>query len=145
MEKQKTIARELSLSGIGLHTASRVNVVFKPAPEDSGINFVRVDLPEKPVIKVGVESLLVSGSSLRRTSIGCGGVEIQTIEHLMAALAGIEIDNIRIELDNVEVPGLDGSSLNFLEMLHGAGIAEQEKERRYFAVRDPIVVEEDSA
>lgn len=145
MEKQKTIARELSLSGIGLHTASRVNVVFKPAPEDSGINFVRVDLPEKPVIKVGVESLLVSGSSLRRTSIGCGGVEIQTIEHLMAALAGIAIDNIRIELDNVEVPGLDGSSLNFLEMLHGAGIAEQEKERRYFAVRDPIVVEEDSA
>jgi len=145
MEKQKTIAKELSLKGIGLHTANKVNITFKPADVNSGINFIRVDLPDKPVIKASVSSLLTSGRSPRRTSIGQDGAEVQTIEHLMAALNGAGIDNINIEIDNNEIPGMDGSSLNFLELFNKAGIVEQEKERHFFSVKEPVFVEEDGA
>lgn len=145
MDKQRTIGKELSLKGIGLHTANKVNLTFKPADADSGINFIRTDLAGRPVIKASVEHLLCSSASHRRTSIGKDKVEIQTIEHLMAALAGGGIDNINIEIDNDEVPGLDGSSLNFLEVLKDAGIVEQEKERRYYSLKEPIFVEEDGS
>ncbi|MFH1458595.1 MAG: bifunctional UDP-3-O-[3-hydroxymyristoyl] N-acetylglucosamine deacetylase/3-hydroxyacyl-ACP dehydratase [Candidatus Omnitrophota bacterium] len=145
MEKQRTITKELALSGIGLHTAKKVNMAFKPAEEDSGIQFIRVDLPRKPVIRACVENLLSSTLTPRRTSIGTQGVEIQTIEHLMASLAGLSIDNIAIELDNDEVPGLDGSSLNFLEILYDAGIKEQKKERQYYSIKEPIYAEEEDS
>ncbi|MCX5703596.1 MAG: UDP-3-O-acyl-N-acetylglucosamine deacetylase [Candidatus Omnitrophica bacterium] len=145
MLKQRTIAKELSLKGIGLHTANKVNITFKPAEVDQGINFIRTDLPNRPLVKASVEDVLSSSSSPRRTSIGQDNIEIQTIEHLMAALAGAEVDNINIELDNSEVPGLDGSSLNFLEIINKAGIREQEKERRYYAIKEPIFVEEDGS
>ena len=145
MDKQKTIGKELSLKGIGLHTANKVNVTFKPAQTDTGINFIRTDLPDRPVIRASVDYLLSPSVSPRRTSIGKDKVEIQTIEHLMAALCGLGIDNIYIEIDNDEVPGLDGSSLNFLEILNKCGIVEQEKERRYYSIKEPIVVEEDSS
>ena len=145
MDKQRTIAKALSLKGVGLHTANKVNITFKPADVDSGINFIRTDLPNRPVIKAAVDCLLSSSLSPRRTSIGKDSVEIQTIEHLMAALAGAGIDNIYIELDNDEVPGLDGSSLNFLEVLNEAGIIEQEKERRYYSLKEPIFVEEEGS
>jgi UDP-3-O-[3-hydroxymyristoyl] N-acetylglucosamine deacetylase/3-hydroxyacyl-[acyl-carrier-protein] dehydratase len=145
MAKQRTIARELSLKGTGLHTANKVNITFKPADADSGINFIRTDLPNSPVIKASVESVVSSSYSPRRTSISQDNVEIQTIEHLMAALAGAEIDNIYIELDNEEVPGLDGSSLNFSKILDKAGIKEQEKERQYYYIKEPIFVEEPGA
>ncbi len=145
MDKQRTIERQISLKGIGLHTASKVNITFKPAEIDSGINFVRKDLPDGPVIKASVEYLLSSDRFPRRTCIGKGNVEIHTIEHLMAALAGLSIDNLYIEIDNDEVPGLDGSSLDFAKILTNAGIVEQEKERRYFLLKEPIFVEEDGA
>jgi UDP-3-O-[3-hydroxymyristoyl] N-acetylglucosamine deacetylase/3-hydroxyacyl-[acyl-carrier-protein] dehydratase len=145
MEKQKTIKKELSLSGIGLHTAKKVNLKFKPADEDTGINFVRVDLANKPVIKASVDYLLPASISPRRTSIGEGNVEIQTIEHLMAVLAGLCIDNILIEINNEEIPGLDGSSLKFLEILSEAGIKEQNKERKALVLKEPIFVEEESS
>jgi len=145
MDKQKTIEREISLKGIGLHTAKKVNITFKPAEIDTGINFIRTDLPDRPVIKAAIDSLLSQSRSPRRTSIGLDHIEIQTIEHLMAALAGLCIDNIYIEIDNEEVPGLDGSSLNFLETLSKAGIKEQEKSRRYYLIKEPIFVEEEDA
>jgi len=145
MDKQRTIAKESGLKGVGLHTANKVNITFKPADVNSGINFVRIDLPGRPVIKASVDYLLSPSDSPRRTSIGRDKVEIQTIEHLMAALAGAGIDNIYIEIDNDEVPGLDGSSLNFLEVLKDAGIIEQEKERRYYSLKEPIFVEEDGS
>ncbi|MDD4939563.1 MAG: bifunctional UDP-3-O-[3-hydroxymyristoyl] N-acetylglucosamine deacetylase/3-hydroxyacyl-ACP dehydratase [Candidatus Omnitrophica bacterium] len=145
MEKQKTIAKEISLKGIGLHTANKVNITFKPAEEGSGINFIRTDLPGRPVIKVSVDSLLSASNSPRRTSLGRDGVEIHTIEHLMAALAGLCIDNIFIEMDNDEVPGLDGSSLNFLEILSKAGTREQEKDRRSYLIKEAIFVEEEGS
>ncbi len=145
MDKQRTIEKEASLKGIGLHTAKKVSVTFKPADIDSGINFIRTDLPDRPVIKASIGSLLSQSRSPRRTSIGRDGIEIHTIEHLMAALSGLCIDNIYIEIDNDEVPGLDGSSLNFLEILSKAGIKEQEKSRRYYLVKEPIFVEEEGS
>ena len=145
MDKQRTIEKELSLKGIGLHTANKVNITFKPADIDTGINFIRTDLPSRPVIKASVEYLLSPSRSVRRSSVGGGTIEIHTIEHLMAALAGLGIDNIYIEIDNDEVPGLDGSSLNFLETLAEAGIKEQEKDRAYYSIKEPIFVEEDGA
>ena len=145
MEKQRTIARELSLKGIGLHTANKVNITFKPAEIDSGIKFIRTDLPRKPVIAVSVDNLLPVARSPRRTSLGNDAAEVQTIEHLMAALAGMGIDNLYIEIDAEEIPGLDGSSLNFLEVLDKAGVIEQEKEQRYYSIKEPILVEEDGS
>jgi UDP-3-O-[3-hydroxymyristoyl] N-acetylglucosamine deacetylase/3-hydroxyacyl-[acyl-carrier-protein] dehydratase len=145
MDKQKTIDKEVSIEGVGLHTANKVELTFKPAEIDSGINFIRTDLAHKPIVKASVENLLPTERSPRRTSIGYDTVEIQTIEHLMAALAGLAIDNLNIEIDNNEVPGLDGSSLSFLEIITQAGIIEQEKERRYFNIKEPIFAEEDGA
>lgn len=144
MDKQKTIEREISIKGVGLHTANKVNITFKPADIDTGINFVRVDLPAQPVIRASIDNLISKSRSLRRTSIGKDNVEVHTIEHLMSALLGLGIDNIRIEIDNSEVPGLDGSSANFLEVLVEAGIKQQDKDRHYFVIKEPVIVEDDS-
>jgi len=143
MSKQKTIKEEINLKGIGLHTGSQTIVTFKPAGVDSGINFIRTDLPARPVIKASVDSVSSFSRSPRRTCIGREGCEIQTIEHLMAALAGLGIDNINIEIDNSELPGLDGSSLGYIQLLEKSGIVEQEKERQCYSIREPIFVEED--
>lgn len=145
MSQQKTIEKEISVSGIGLHTANKVNLTFKPAEADSGINFIRVDLPSKPVIKAHIDNLLPQSYSLRRTSLGKDGAEVHTIEHLMAALVGSGIDNLYIELDNSEIPGLDGSSLNFVEMLIKAGIKEQDRPKNYYAIKEPVYVEEEGS
>jgi UDP-3-O-acyl N-acetylglucosamine deacetylase len=145
MDKQRTIGKALSLKGVGLHTGNKVNLSFKPADVDSGINFIRIDLPKSPVIKASVENLLPASLSVRRTSIGKDTVEIQTIEHLMGALAGAGIDDINIEIDNDEVPGLDGSGLNFIEIFNTTGIKEQEKERKEYVIKEPVFVEEDDS
>lgn len=145
MEYQKTIATETRLEGIGLHTGKTAHILFKPAPENSGIVFTRVDLPSKPNISANISYIVESARSPRRTSIGKEGWEIQTIEHLMAALWGLGIDNINIETDACEVPGLDGSSLPFLEVLKKAVIIEQSMRKKIFSVREPIWVEEGDA
>jgi len=145
MSKQLTVKKEIQLQGVGLHTGKEVCMVLKPAAEDSGINFTRTDLPGKPIIKACLENCLPQSVELRRTSIGKDGVQIHTIEHLLAGLAGLGIDNLVVEIDNDEVPGLDGSSLSFVEAINKAGIRELEKERRYFAVKDPVFAEEDQS
>lgn len=142
MNKQKTIQKETGLKGIGLHTAGKVNVKFKPAGADSGINFIRTDLLGKPVLKASIENVFSQSGSLRRTSLVVGDAQVHTIEHLMSALIGLGIDNLNIEVDNSEIPGMDGSSLNFTEALSNAGIVEQEKERLYYTIKEPIFVEE---
>ena len=145
MDQQKTIAREASISGIGLHTAHKTKVTFKPAPADSGIVFIRTDVAGAPPIRAGSESLLLQGRSPRRTSVGTGDLQIHTIEHLLAALSGLGIDNLVVELDNQEVPGLDGSARGFMEAMRGAGIVGQGAERRYFSVKEPIIIEEEGS
>jgi UDP-3-O-[3-hydroxymyristoyl] N-acetylglucosamine deacetylase/3-hydroxyacyl-[acyl-carrier-protein] dehydratase len=122
-----------------------VRLEFKPAECNSGVTFVRKDLPQQPSVRASVENLLCGDSAPRRTSLTLGNSEVHTIEHLMAALAGLNIDNIRIEMDNNEVPGLDGSSLKFMDLLSEAGIRAQEKERHYFSLKEPVFVEEEGA
>ncbi|HLD82767.1 MAG TPA: UDP-3-O-acyl-N-acetylglucosamine deacetylase, partial [Candidatus Omnitrophota bacterium] len=145
MDNQKTIAKEVSLKGVGLHTGNPVNLAFKPAEIDAGINFIRTDLPSHPVIKASVEQVVSLEQSPRRTSIRQENIQVQTIEHLMSALFGLGIDNLYIEIDNEEVPGLDGSSLNFLNALNSAGLIEQEKARHYYAIKEPVSVEDDGS
>lgn len=145
MDRQRTIEKEVVLSGIGLHTGNKANIKFKPADAGSGINFIRTDLPDKPVIKATTETLLPISETPRRTSIGKGQAQIQTIEHLMAVFAGLKIDNLDIEIDNNEIPGLDGSGWGFYEVLIKAGIKEQQHPRRYYLIKEPISVEEDGA
>ena len=145
MEKQKTVASEVCLNGSGLHTANKVNVLIKPADVDTGIIFVRTDLPGKPSFKATVDFLLPPERSPRRTSVGMDSTEVQTVEHILAALYGFSIDNALIEIDNNELPGLDGSSAMYLEALSAVGVKELDKERHFFALRDPIVLEESGA
>ena len=145
MDKQKTIEKEIALSGVGLHTAIKVNVVFKPAEAGSGVVFVRTDLSAKPKVKAVVASLLAQDRYHRRTSVGTSGAQVQTIEHLMSALSGLGIDNLVVEVDNQEMPGFDGSSAAFVEALTKAGIKEQEEPRQYHVIREPVFIEEDGA
>jgi len=146
MEKQKTIGKEISISGIGLHTASKTTITFKPAEADAGIVFVRTDLPERPSERLSVELLLSKSITGRRTSIGKEGFyEIHTIEHMLASLSGLGIDNIIIEIDNQEAPGLDGSSQNYVHALMKAGIKELHKERKVLVIQEPLCVEEGNA
>lgn len=142
MDKQRTIQKEVTLKGAGIHTANKVNITLKPAEADSGIKFIRTDLASRPTIEASIDYLLVQSGNLRRTSIGSDGVEIHTIEHLMAALASLGIDNLCVEIDNNEVPGLDGSSRGFLEVLTQAGIKDQDKARHYCVIKENIFVEE---
>jgi UDP-3-O-[3-hydroxymyristoyl] N-acetylglucosamine deacetylase/3-hydroxyacyl-[acyl-carrier-protein] dehydratase len=143
MEKQRTILKEIRLNGIGLHTGKKTDLVLRPAEVDSGIIFSRVDLPGCPQIKACADNIVsYSLHPARRTSIAKDGVGVHTIEHLMAALFGLGIDNILIEINNEEVPGLDGSSLDFLDALNESGIVQQEKERHTFIIKDPVFIEE---
>jgi len=145
MNYQRTILKEVSFKGIGLHTGNKVNVGLKPGGPDTGVVFIRIDLPGKPEIKAAIDSLTPAGKTPHRTSIEKNGALVQTIEHLMAAFLGAGIDNLRVELDNNELPGLDGSSLNYVGILNQAGIKEQGKARHYFILKDSIHIEENGA
>lgn len=145
MENQRTIKKEAEVEGTGIHTANPVKVKFIPAEADTGIIFRRVDLAESPAIKLNPDCLLDGRTSLRQTSIGVGKVEIHTIEHLMAALAGLKIDNIVIEIDSCEVPGLDGSSASFVNILKGAGIEELDVKKKAFVLKEPVWAQDEEA
>lgn len=143
MEKQKTIAQEITLSGEGLHTGHAVTVVLKPAPCDTGIVFIRTDLAQRPAIKVSVDALMTAPHS-RRTSLSNGNVDVQTVEHLLSVLTGLGVDNLFVEIDADELPGLDGSSVRFLEEIQRAGIVVQERDRHYFWVKETLYVDEEN-
>lgn len=135
MEYQRTIRKEASYSGIGLHTGKKVKIIFKPAPTDSGVRFVRVDLEGNPRIVAEIGKVIRAS---RETSIGEGGLRVQSVEHVLAALAGLRIDNVTIEIDSDELPAVDGSAFPFIQALKGAGIVEQEKEREYLELKEPV-------
>ena len=145
MNMQRTILKEVSFSGVGLHTGNKANVTLKPAGVDNGIVFIRKDLPGSPMIKACVENMLSAQSTPRRTSIEANSASVQTVEHLMAALSGLGIDNLYVELDSNELPGLDGSSRDYLELFNQAGVKEQDKERVFFSIKEPIRIEEGGA
>ncbi|MGQ7868265.1 bifunctional UDP-3-O-[3-hydroxymyristoyl] N-acetylglucosamine deacetylase/3-hydroxyacyl-ACP dehydratase [Sunxiuqinia sp. sy24] len=133
---QKTLAREFSLSGKGLHTGVQVNMTFKPAPENYGFKFQRIDLEGAPVLEA--DACLVVDTS-RGTVIGKDGARLSTIEHALAALTGMDLDNVLIEIDNEEVPILDGSSKLFVEAIEEVGVVEQNAEREYLEITEKIV------
>lgn len=132
MNKQKTIAREIMYSGIGLHSGAEVKMKLSPAPVDTGIVFIRTDLPNKPRIKAIASNVT---STLRATTIGDGEIKVFTIEHLMSALFASDIDNCYIELDNEEPPVVDGASEVFVKLLSEAGSVEQDKMRQEIVIK----------
>lgn len=134
-EKQKTIAKEVVVSGTGLHTGKRVSLTFKPAPVNFGYKFKRTDIENSPLINADVD-LVVDTS--RGTSLEYKGIRIGTVEHTLAAVFGLGIDNIQIELDGPETPILDGSSKPYVEALIKAGIVEQNAEKEYFEITSNI-------
>jgi UDP-3-O-[3-hydroxymyristoyl] N-acetylglucosamine deacetylase/3-hydroxyacyl-[acyl-carrier-protein] dehydratase len=145
MERQKTIKRETKVGGVGIHTGKKAELCFKPAEKDTGINFVRIDLPDKPVICASVANVIEKYLELRRTSLGQGVAEVHTVEHLLSALLGLGIDNIIVEVTAEEIPALDGAAANFYRILTGAGIAELDAPKKTFVVEKPFWLREDDA
>ena len=134
-KKQQTIAKEVSLTGVGLHTGENVTIKFLPAPENHGYAFKRTDLEGEPIIEADANYVI---NTQRGTNLEKHGVKIQTSEHVLAALVGLEIDNVIIELDSPEPPIMDGSSKFFVEALEKAGIVEQEAMREEYVVKEVI-------
>lgn len=143
--KQKTIKKEFVLSGAGLHTGNKIILVIKPADINTGINFLRSDLEQRPLIKADFTHVSRGGGVYRSTSIGCGENMIHTVEHLMSVLCGLGITNLLIEIDGNELPGLDGSSQTFLTAFQESGIVEQEAEIDVFLVQKALGVEADGS
>ena len=139
MDKQQTIGKEVSFQGIGLHTGIKVKVKLLPALPDSGIVFFRED--KGVLIKADLYSVTFPGKFPRRTSIGSNNVYVQTVEHLMAALSLLGIDNLQVSLDGEEVPGMDGSAGEFVKAVRKAGIVKQDVLRKLLVVKEPVFVD----
>ena len=134
-KKQKTIKKEVSLSGVGIHTGNTVNMTIKPAPVNHGFAFSRVDLEGSPIIGAKAEYVV---NTQRGTNLEKNGVQIQTSEHVLAAAVGLDLDNLLIEIDSSEPPIMDGSSKYFVEALEKAGIEEQDADIEEYVVKEII-------
>ncbi len=132
---QHTIKQPVTIKGIGLHTGQDVTMTFLPAESGQGVRFQRIDLSEKPFIKADVNQVV---STLRGTTIQQADAHVSTVEHAMAALFGLGIDNVLIQIDGPEVPILDGSAAPFVRALQEAGLAELADEREYLEITEPI-------
>jgi len=132
---QHTLKDAVTISGAGIHTGRFVTIVIKPADPNTGINFQRVDLPGEPVVKADVDNVIETN---RSTTIEANGARIGTIEHLMASLMGMQIDNALIEINGEEVPILDGSSQVFIDHLSRAGVQKQNAEKIYYKIQHNI-------
>jgi UDP-3-O-[3-hydroxymyristoyl] N-acetylglucosamine deacetylase/3-hydroxyacyl-[acyl-carrier-protein] dehydratase len=137
---QTTLNGPVSFSGVGLHTGNKVTMTFLPAEEDHGYIFQRVDLEGQPIVRADVDNVV---DTSRGTTIEENGARVYTVEHVLAALAGLEIDNVLIQLDAPEPPIADGSSYPFIEELLKVGIKEQNKEREYFEIPRNITFREE--
>ena len=138
MPKQHTVASDVTATGVALHSGVRVQITLKSAPPDTGIIFRRTDL--NPPEDIPARAELVKETRLATTLVH-GQAKVATVEHLLAACVGCGIDNAVIELDNLEVPIMDGSSAPFVYLIEQAGVAEQEVARRYIEILEPVRVE----
>jgi UDP-3-O-[3-hydroxymyristoyl] N-acetylglucosamine deacetylase/3-hydroxyacyl-[acyl-carrier-protein] dehydratase len=129
--KQHTIKRQVTISGVGLHTGVKVNMTFVPAAVNHGIKFQRIDLEGRPTVDADVDNVV---DLSRGTTIEQSGARINTVEHTLAAVVGLQIDNILIQLDGPEPPIMDGSSIQFVEAIEDAGLEEQNALRNFFEV-----------
>jgi UDP-3-O-[3-hydroxymyristoyl] N-acetylglucosamine deacetylase / 3-hydroxyacyl-[acyl-carrier-protein] dehydratase len=129
--KQRTLNSEITISGVGLHTGKPATLVFKPAPVNHGYKFKRVDLEGHPIVDADVDNVT---DTSRGTTISQNGASVSTVEHLLASLVGMEIDNVLIEIDGPEVPIMDGSALVYVEAIEKAGYKDQEADREYYEI-----------
>ncbi|MBX2915977.1 MAG: bifunctional UDP-3-O-[3-hydroxymyristoyl] N-acetylglucosamine deacetylase/3-hydroxyacyl-ACP dehydratase [Cyclobacteriaceae bacterium] len=137
--KQQTIKKSVTLSGVGLHTGVQTNMTFLPAKPNHGIKFQRIDLPGMPIIDADCDRVV---DVSRGTTIEQSGARVSTIEHTLAALVGLEIDNVLIQLDGPEAPIMDGSSIQFVNILKEAETEEQNALRDFYEVQDSIFYRE---
>ena len=144
-EQQRTLAKDVSIHGVGLHTGETVTVRALPAPPDNGIVFIRTDLPHRPTIPATPRYAIETSVGMRRTTLAKDGVEVQTVEHFAASLWGLGIDNAYVEVGGLELPGLDGSAAPFVQLLKAAGTKAQDAPRKFFSPREPIILEEDDS
>ncbi|WP_449446515.1 UDP-3-O-acyl-N-acetylglucosamine deacetylase [Thermomonas brevis] len=139
MLRQRTLGNVIRATGVGLHGGEKVFLTLRPAPVDTGIVFRRIDL--NPVVEMPAAATLVTETTLC-TGLSCDGAKVQTVEHLMSALAGLGIDNAYIELSAAEVPIMDGSAGPFVFLLESAGIVEQHAAKRFIRILKPVEVRE---
>ena len=132
---QHTIRDEISISGAGIHTGQSVTMRLKQAEANTGIIFQRIDLPGKPTVKADVDNVI---ETLRSTTVQSNGARVGTIEHLMASLVGMQIDNVLIEIDGEEVPILDGSAQPFIELLQTVGSKKQDAKKVFYTIQHNI-------
>ncbi|GAA6144218.1 MAG: UDP-3-O-[3-hydroxymyristoyl] N-acetylglucosamine deacetylase [Thalassolituus sp.] len=137
MIRQRTLNNTIRATGVGLHSGEKVYLTLKPAPVDSGILFRRVDLD--PVVDIPAHALAVGETTLSTTLVK-DGVKVDTIEHLLSALAGLGIDNVIVELSAQEVPIMDGSSGPFVFLIQSAGIAEQDAPKKFIRIKKKVEV-----
>lgn len=130
-EYQQTLNKEVSISGVGLHTGKEVTLTIQPADPGFGIRFQRTDLPERPIIKADVDYVV---DTSRGTTLELNGARIHTVEHILAALVGLGVDNVLLQLDAPEVPIMDGSAIAFIEAIESVGTREQDAKKQYFAL-----------
>ena len=133
--KQKTLAKSFSLEGVGLHTGKAVIIEFDPAEVNHGIRFMRVDMDDQPVLMADVTQVV---STNRGTTIRNGEAQISTVEHVLSALTGTGVDNVLIKVNGPEIPIMDGSASHFVDGILKAGIVDQEMDREYFEIVEPI-------
>lgn len=142
MQKQRTIKTPVCLTGIGVHTGNKTRLVFTPAPVNTGVRFVRTDLPGSP----GIAAVASNVSSVRRgTTIASNGVEIHTVEHVLAAIRGCGIDNVVVELDANEPPVGDGSAIAYVRMIKSAGVEEQDAPPEELVLAEAVWAAKDNA
>ncbi len=136
--KQRTLSQEVSVQGVSLHTGEEVELTLKPAPANTGIVFKRIDLPESPEVRAHYELI---GDLLRNTTLVSGHAKVHTVEHVVSALRGMDIDNAIVELNASEPPILDGSAKQYVDLIEKATPIEQETERKTFKLAETINVE----
>jgi UDP-3-O-[3-hydroxymyristoyl] N-acetylglucosamine deacetylase/3-hydroxyacyl-[acyl-carrier-protein] dehydratase len=137
--KQKTIKGEISVKGVGLHTGANVTLTFSPAPDNHGFKFQRVDLPGQPIIDADCDNVT---DTARGTTITQNGASVSTVEHVMASLVGMDLDNVLVKLDGPETPIMDGSSILFIEALEEVGVVSQSTDREYYTIPHNITYTE---
>lgn len=137
MQLQNTLAKEFVFEGKGLHTGKISKMTVKPAPVNTGIRFHRVDVGEDAFVDAVAENVT---NTSRSTTIACNGVEVITIEHIMSALTGMGVDNALIEIDNVEVPILDGSAKPYVEAFSDGGVVAQDEPRKYVELKEAVEI-----
>lgn len=137
---QTTLADSVSYNGIGLHAANEVHMVMRPAPANTGIVFVRTDLPGQPSVQAYLANVT---NTMRATTLEKGEAKVFTVEHVLSALRGLQVDNCIVEMDSAEPPVADGSSLNFVELIEKAGITQLDVPREEIVIKKQHLVQED--